>query len=112
MAEKKIKLNLRVTEEELEKIHERMKEAGTDNREFFMRRMVLDGRVQPIDIGEIKKLNTLLGYYGNNLNQIARRFAGTGRLYEVDVQDIAKQFNGLVEQVKDIENHILGTIIG
>jgi uncharacterized protein YukE len=61
---------------------------------------------------EIKKLNTLLGYYGNNLNQIARRFAATGRLYEVDIQDIAKQFNDLVEQVKSLEDEIFKSTLG
>ena len=106
----KIKLSLRVTQEELDRIHERMAQAGVDNRESFMRRMILEGAIHPVDMKEIKKLNTLLGYYGNNLNQIARRFAGTGRLYEVDIQDIASQFDGLVDQVKILEDGIFKVI--
>ena len=108
----KVKLSLRVTQEELDRIHERMAQAGVNNRESFMRRMILEGAIQPVNMKEIKKLNTLLGYYGNNLNQIARRFAGTGRLYEVDIQDIAKQFNDLVEQVKSLEDEIFKSTLG
>lgn len=107
----KVKLSLRVTQEELDRIHERMAQAGVNNRESFMRRMILEGAIQPVDMKEIKKLNTLLGYYGNNLNQIARRFAGTGRLYEVDIQDIAKQFYEMVDQVKTIENRFTNTLL-
>ena len=106
----KIKLSLRVTQEELDRIHERMAQAGVDNRESFMRRMILEGAIHPVDMKEIRKLNTLLGYYGNNLNQIARRIAGTGRLYEVDIQDIARQFDGLVEQVKILEDGLFKVI--
>jgi len=105
-------VSVRFTNDELEKVHERMAQAGTDNRENFMRRMILEGNIQPVDMKEIKKLNTLLGYYGNNLNQIARRFAGTGRLYEVDIQDIAKQFNDLAEQVKSLEDEIFKSTLG
>ena len=108
----KVKLSLRVTQEELDRIHERMAQAGVNNRESVMRRMILEGAIQPVNMKEIKKLNTLLGYYGNNLNQIARRFAGTGRLYEVDIQDIAKQFNDLVEQVKSLEDEIFKSTLG
>lgn len=100
-----------MTQEELDRIHERMAQAGVDNRESFMRRMILEGAIHPVDMKEIKKLNTLLGYYGNNLNQIARRFAGTGRLYEVDIQDIAKQFYEMVDQVKTIENRFTNTLL-
>ena len=105
-------VSVRFTNNELEKVRERMAQAGTDNRENFMRRMILEGNIQPVDMKEIKKLNTLLGYYGNNLNQIARRFASTGRLYEVDIQDIAKQFNDLVEQVKSLEDEIFKSTLG
>ncbi len=100
-----------MTQEELDRIHERMAQAGVNNRESFMRRMILEGAIHPVDMKEIKKLNTLLGYYGNNLNQIARRFAGTGRLYEVDIQDIAKQFYEMVDQVKTIENRFTNTLL-
>ncbi len=100
-----------MTQEELDRIHERMAQAGDNNRESFMRRMILEGAIHPVDMKEIKKLNTLLGYYGNNLNQIARRFAGTGRLYEVDIQDIAKQFYEMVDQVKTIENRFTNTLL-
>ena len=60
-------VSVRFTNDELEKVHEHMAQAGTDNRENFMRRMILEGNIQPVDMKEIKKMNTLLGYYRKTL---------------------------------------------
>ena len=46
-------VSVRFTCDELEKVHERMAQAGTDNRENFMRRMILEGNIQPVDMREI-----------------------------------------------------------
>ena len=84
-----------------------MARIGTDNRENYIRRMATEGFIRTVDMAEIKQLNRLLAAYGNNLNQIARRVNGTGRLYEVDIQDITTQFHALVEQVKKVEYRLL-----
>ena len=56
-------VSVRFTNDEMEKVHERMAQAGTDNRENFMRRMILEGNIQPVDMKEIKKLNIPLSDY-------------------------------------------------
>ena len=84
-------------------INDQMARIGTDNRENDIRRMAAEGLIRSVDMTEIKQLKRLLTAYGNNLNQIARRVKGTGRLYEVDAQDIATQFHALVEKVKKVE---------
>ena len=88
-------------------INDQMARVGTDNRENYIRRMATEGFIRTVDMAEIKQLNRLLAAYGNNLNQIARRVNGTGRLYDVDVQDIVTQFHALVEQVKKVEYRLL-----
>ena len=52
-------VSVRFTNDEMEKVHERMAQAGTDNRENFMRRMILEGNIQPVDMKkEIFSLST------------------------------------------------------
>ena len=88
-------------------IRNQMAKIGTDNRENYIRRMATEGFIETIDTSEIRRMNTLLSRYGNNLNQIARRLNATGRLYDVDMQDIVTQFRSLVEQVKTMEFRLL-----
>ena len=102
-----IEIKVRLHEEELAMIRDQMAKIGTDNRENYIRRMAMEGFIKTIDTSEIKRMNTLLSRYGNNLNQIARRLNATGRLYDVDMQDIVTQFRSLAEQVKTMEFRLL-----
>ena len=102
-----IEVKVRLRPDELAMIEEQMAKIGTTNRENYIRRMATEGSIRMLDMREIKQLNRLLAAYGNNLNQIARRVNSTGRMYEVDVQDVVTQFHALVEQVKKIEYRLL-----
>ena len=102
-----IEVKIRLRPDELTMIEEQMAKVGTSNRENYIRRMATEGSIRTLDMNEIKKLNRLLAAYGNNLNQIAKRLNSTGRLYEVDMQDIVTQFHTLVEQVKKVEYRLL-----
>jgi hypothetical protein len=102
-----IEVKIRLRPDELAMIEEQMAKVGTSNRENYIRRMATEGSIRTLDMSEIKQLNRLLAAYGNNLNQIARRLNSTGRLYDVDVQDIVTQFHALVEQVKKVEYRLL-----
>ena len=102
-----IEVKIRLRPDELAMIEEQMAKVGTSNRENYIRRMATEGSIRTLDMSEIKQLNRLLAAYGNNLNQIARRLNSTGRLYEVDMQDIVTQFHALVEQVKKVEYRLL-----
>ena len=64
---------LRMSEEELEQIRERMAVYGTTNMSAFIRKMAIDGYVVKLDLPELKEMTRLLSSYSNNLNQIARR---------------------------------------
>ena len=102
-----IEVKVRLRPDELAMIEEQMAKIGTTNRENYIRRMATEGSIRMLDMREIKQLNRLLAVYGNNLNQIARRVNSTGRMYEVDVQDVVTQFHVLVEQVKKVEYRLL-----
>jgi hypothetical protein len=79
---------LRMSEEELEQIRDRMAVYGTTNMSAFIRKMAIDGYVVKLDLPELKEMTRLLSSYSNNLNQIARRVNATGNVYSSDLEEI------------------------
>ena len=88
MAKRDTAVLLRVSEEELEQIRERMAVYGTTNMAAFIRKMAIDGYVVKLDLPELKEMTRLLSSYSNNLNQIARRVNATGNVYSSDLEEI------------------------
>ena len=56
----KIIIKVPVTREQLDMIHERMKEAKTDNRSAYIRKMALDGFFLEMDDAPLKEMNRLV----------------------------------------------------
>ena len=82
-----------VTADQLSMIHRRMKEAHTDNRAAFMRKMALDGYFLEIDSSQIRETNRLLRSISNNFNQVAKLANSTGRVYDADLIEMAQKLN-------------------
>ena len=82
-----------VTADQLSMIHQRMKEAHTDNRAAFMRKMALDGYFLEIDSSQIRETNRLLRSISNNFNQVAKLANSTGRVYDADLIEMAQKLN-------------------
>ena len=89
-----------VTRDQLEMIHQRMREAHTDNRAAFIRKMTLDGYFLEMDISPIKESNRLLRSISNNFNQVAKQANSTGRVYDADLQDMRQKLNCIWEMQK------------
>ena len=100
--ERNIQVNFRVTSEELALIEQKMSQVGTKNREAYLRKMALDGYVVQLDLPELKELVSLLRRSSNNLNQLTRRVHETGRIYDVDLEDISQRQEQLWDGVKEI----------
>ena len=88
MGKRDTSILLRVSEEELEQIRDRMDVYGTTNMSAFIRKMAIDGYVVKLDLPELKEMTRLLSSYSNNLNQIARRVNATGNVYSSDLEEI------------------------
>lgn len=73
MVERSKRIELRVTADELRRIHERMQEAGISSLTAYMIRMALHGYVIVMDLSDLKEVLRLLQISGNNLNQYAKR---------------------------------------
>ena len=91
-----------VSAEELEIIHQKMQQSGTENLSAYLRKMALDGYVVKLDLPELKELVSLMRRSSNNLNQLTRKVHETGRVYDADLEDISQRQEQLWEGVKEI----------
>ena len=97
-----IRISVRLTEEEHRLLKEKMARIGVTNQEAFLRKMALDGLVIRLDLPELKELVSLLRRSSNNLNQLTRKVHETGRIYDVDLEDISQRQEKLWDGVKEI----------
>ncbi len=80
-----------VSAEELELIHQKMQQYGTENLSAYLRKMALDGYVVKLELPELKELVSLMRRSSNNLNQLTRKVHETGRVYDADLEDISQR---------------------
>lgn len=97
-----VQLNFRVSTDELALIEQKMAQLGTANREAYLRKMALDGYVIKLELPELKELVSLMHRSSNNLNQLTRKVHETGRVYDVDLEDISQRQEQLWEGVREI----------
>lgn len=90
-----IQIIFRVTEQERDLIHQKMALMGVQNMQSYLRKMAIDGYALRLDLPEIKEMISLLRRCSNNLNQIARRANETGRVYDVDMEEVLAMQNKL-----------------
>lgn len=91
-----------VTEQERELIQSRMAQVGTTNMSAYLRKIAIDGYILKLDMPEIKEMISLLRRSSNNINQIAKRVNGTGRMYDTDVKEILDNQECLWSAANDI----------
>ena len=80
-----VQIIVRVTEDERALIEEKMKQIPTMNLSAYSRKMLIDGYIIVLDLQEVKTHTAQLQKIGVNVNQIARRINGTGRIYVDDM---------------------------
>ena len=95
-------ISVRVTEEENRAIEEKMKQHGILNRGAYIRKMAIDGYCLSLEVKELQKLATLLGRYGNNLNQVAKRANTFGDIYRQDIRELKDQLAEMQDLMKQI----------
>ena len=98
-----VQIIVRVTEDERALIEEKMKQIPTMNLSAYSRKMLIDGYILVLDLQEVKTHTAQLQKIGVNVNQIARRINGTGRIYVDDMDEIKR----LMEEVWRLERRLL-----
>lgn len=98
-----VQIIVQVTEDERALIEEKMKQIPTMNLSAYSRKMLIDGYIIVLDLQEVKTHTAQLQKIGVNVNQIARRINGTGRIYVDDMDEIKR----LMEEVWRLERRLL-----
>lgn len=98
---REIHLHVMVTPEELDKIHERMAEAGIRNMGAYMRKMALNGFVLHVDLDPVRELVSLQRRCSNNLNQVAIH-ANTYGVYPSEIKALQKDYGDLWGPLSDL----------
>ena len=91
-----------MTPEELERVDQKMREAGIINRSAYFRKMALDGYVVRLDTEDIHEMISLLRRCSNNLNQIAKKVNTTGSIYGADIAELQARQEELWEMAKEV----------
>lgn len=99
---RKIRVVFYLDEDETELVKEKMALAGIRNREAYVRKMILDGYIVRLDLGDVRKMVQLLSNSSSNLNQIAKRANETRSIYESDIRDLQAHYTRLWEQAEAI----------
>lgn len=94
-----IQIPLRVTEKEREQIEAKMKEVGIQNREWYIRKMAIEGKILWLEVPQLDEILTLFRRASNNVNQLAKQFHEKQRIYEVDVDEAVNQLKHVASEL-------------
>jgi hypothetical protein len=98
------------SQEEHDKVQERMAEAGTANMSAFIRKMTLNGYVLHVDLSPVRELVSLQRRCSNNLNQIAVRANTYGGIYPQEITALQNDYAALWEPLTELIGR-LGDIV-
>ena len=97
-----IQLKVRVNQQEKEIIQQKMQQLGTNNMGAYLRKMAIDGFILKLDMAEMKEMLSLMRRISSNINQIAKRANETGRVYDVDLEEIQNQQEELWSAMREV----------
>lgn len=97
-----IQLKVRVNQQEKEIIQQKMQQLGTTNMGAYLRKMAIDGFILKLDMAEMKEMLSLMRRISSNINQIAKRANETGRVYDVDLEEIQNQQEKLWSAMREV----------
>jgi len=97
-----IRIVFYLNEQEQALLEEKMEEANIQNREAYIRKMVLDGYVIKMDFTDVKRMIWLLSNATNNLNQVAKRANETRSVAIADIQALHEDYQKLWRMAREI----------
>ena len=91
-----------MSQDELDRMQQKMQEVGIQNKSAYLRKMALDGYCVNLELEDVKKMVSLLRYCSNNLNQYAKRAKATHSIYADDIQDLQNRLEEIWLSAKEI----------
>ena len=102
MKKREHRLFIRVTDEERNRILDKMYGMGIHSLSAYIRKMALDGYYLCLDLKELRRMAYLLQNCSNNLNQVAKRANESGQIYAADLDDLRIRLDELIRIGKQI----------
>lgn len=96
------RLFIRVTDEERNRILDKMYGMGIHSLSAYIRKMALDGYCLNLDLPQLRRMAYLLQNCSNNLNQVAKRANENGKIYSADLADLRTRLDELISIGKQI----------
>ena len=93
---------VRLTNEEMALIAEKMNVANINNRASYLRKMILDGYIVRLDLSELHEALRLVATATNNINQVAKHVNEARHVFVQDIQDLQVEVGHMRTQVADI----------
>lgn len=91
-----------MSQDEPERMQQKMEELGIRNKSSYLRKMALAGYCVNLEPEDVKEMVSLLRYCSNNLNRYAKRANETGSIYAEDIKDLQNRQNEIREIAKEI----------
>ena len=106
MAKRDRDIHFLASQEEVDRIHQKMDELGIRSMGAYLRKMALDGYCINLELSDVKELVSLLRRCSNNLNQYAKRANETGSIYQAEIQDLQERLDGIWTDMKEVLVHL------
>ena len=102
MRNREHRLFIRVTNEERNRILDKMYGMGIRSLSAYVRKMALDGYCLHLDLKELRRMAYLLQMCSNNLNQYTKCANESGQVYAADFEDLRTRLDELISIGKQI----------
>lgn len=102
MVQRTVRILLRLTPSEEQRIRQKMQQVGIRCRAAYIRKMAIDGYCIHLDIKDLKRVSFLLSNMANNLNQYAKQANTTGAIYKKDIDDLKQRQEEILTVMKEI----------
>ena len=96
MKKREHRLFIRVTDEERNRILDKMYGMGIHSLSAYIRKMALDGYCLNLDLPQLRRMAYLLQNCSNNLNQLARRADENGNSYSADLAELRSRLDDMI----------------
>ena len=91
-------IHIKIPENELQMIHDRMEKIGVKNMSAYIRKMAIDGYYIHIDFSELLEIIKLLKIDSNNINQIAKVANSCGTVDGKTISDMKENHERVKER--------------
>lgn len=96
------RIELRLSQDEIELVEKHMKAAGINNMSAFIRKIAIDGLVIRVDLSDLQEVTRLMQINANNLNQYTKKANETGSVYLEDIKDLHEQHEKIWNTLNEI----------